>query len=347
MEISVFGRGYGEAMCVHVDGEWTIVDSCLNPHSGDPAPLTYLAAIGVDPAMAVCLVVVTHWDDDHIQGIGEVVKRCERSTVACSLALDRKDIFQFVVAQRQASGALSSGLDELRTILTACRGTGRLLWAKATLPLHPRAVGGDPTVIALSPSDDAVSRSIESLIAGATQQKIAYPRRYRAPEGPNGASVAATVRVGDTSILLGADLENADNPLTGWNAVLAHARPQLSASIVKVPHHGSEGAHHDEVWSDIVDDDAVAIVTPWALGGGHLPTDRDLARLRGVAKRVYLTAMPTLGRVKKDSAVEKLITKVAGVSIEELRGWGHVRARRRPGETDWRVDLDGDARLIE
>jgi hypothetical protein len=69
--------------------------------------------------------------------------------------------------------------------------------------------------------------------------------------------------------------------------------------------------------------------------------------MSALAERVYLTAMPTLGRVKKDPAVEKLITKVArGRVREELRGWGQVRARRRPDEASWRVDLDGDARLI-
>lgn len=323
-----------------------LIDSCLNPETSVPAALSYLTDIGVSPGEAVCLVVATHWDDDHTAGIAQVVKQCENAAVACSLALNRTDIVQFVIEQRQARGPLGSGLDELRTTLTECRGTGRLIWAKATLPLHPRASGGKPTVTALSPSDDAVSRSIESLIEQATGQQISFRRRYRAPEGPNGACVAATVCAAGTSMLLGADLENAKNPETGWDAVLAHARPDVSASVVKVPHHGSEGAHHDGVWEEIVDDDALAIVTPWVLAGGHLPTEADLERLRGVADHVYLTAMPTLGRVRKDSAVEKLITKVAGIRLEELRGWGHVRARRRPGETSWRVDLDGDAREI-
>jgi hypothetical protein len=116
---------------------------------------------------------------------------------------------------------------------------------------------------------------------------------------------------------------------------------------VKVPHHGSQGAHHDEMWTQIVDDDPIAIVTPWVLGGGHLPTEADLTRLASVTDRVYLTAMPTLGKASKDSAVEKLITKVAGVSVQELRGWGHVRARRAARESTCRVDLDGDARLVE
>jgi hypothetical protein len=35
VEISVFGRGFGEAICIHVDGEWIVVDSCLTPE-GNP-----------------------------------------------------------------------------------------------------------------------------------------------------------------------------------------------------------------------------------------------------------------------------------------------------------------------
>jgi hypothetical protein len=144
-------------------------------------------------------------------------------------------------------------------------------------------------------------------------------------------------------MLLGADLVNSNNPATGWDAVLAHAKPALNATLVKVPHHGSEGAHKDEVWDEIVEDDAVAILTPWVLADGHLPTSADLDRLRKFSSRVYLTAMPTRGRVRKDAAVEKLIRRVADVRLEELRGWGHVRARRAPGDPAWRVDLDGDA----
>lgn len=323
-----------------------LVDSCLNPETKEPAALSYLDSIGVSARESACLVLITHWDDDHIKGIHQIIEQCEHTTVACSLALRQNDVIQFVIEQRRARGGIGSGLDELRSILTTCRRTGRLVWAKATLPLHPRAAIATPTATALSPSEDAVSRSIESLIERATGKPISFPRRYRAPEGPNGASVAALVRGGGTSILLGADLENAANPLTGWDAVLSHARPDISSSVVKVPHHGSEGAHHEGVWEEIVDDDPVAIVTPWVLAGGHLPTDEDLARLRGVAERVYLTAMPAFRRVRKDSAVDKLITKVAGVRLQELRGWGQVRARRRPEEASWRVDLDGDARAI-
>jgi beta-lactamase superfamily II metal-dependent hydrolase len=346
LEVSVFGRGFGEAICIHVAGDWFLIDSCLNPETEAPAALSYLQRISVRPD-AVRVLVVTHWDDDHTQGVTTLVRECDQAAVACSLALNRKDIVQFVLEQARYAGATGSGLDELRSVLTQCRSTGRLIWAKATLPLYPRESGSTPSVAALSPSDDAVSRSIESLIERAAEGSISYGRRYRAPEGPNGASVAATVRVEADFILLGADLEKSNNPLTGWEAVLTYARPSGRASLVKVPHHGSEGAHHDGMWEQMVETDAVAIVTPWVLAGGHLPTEDDLQRLRGVARRVYLTAMPTLGKVRKDSAVEKLITKVARVRVEELRGWGHVRARRRPPASEWTVEIGGDACEID
>ena len=319
------------------------MDSCLDPTTQKPAALSYLAAMGVETT-EVALVLVTHWDDDHIKGIGEIVGKCPGASVACSMALRREEILQFVCEQEAATGAHGSGLDELATVLGHCRSTGRLVWAKATLPLHPRLAGGDHTVVALSPSDDAVSRSIESLIEEATREKISFRRRYKAPEGPNGASVAAVVRSG-ASILLGADLENSNNPLTGWDAVLSYARPDRTLSAVKVPHHGSRGAHNGRVWDELMDDSAIAIVTPWQLGGRFLPTDQDLDRLKRVADRVFVTSRPTLKKLK-GPRVDRFVQKVADRPIAQVTGWGHVRARIAPSDGVWRVDLAGDAQQV-
>ncbi|MEA2390213.1 MAG: hypothetical protein QOK31_322 [Solirubrobacteraceae bacterium] len=80
-----------------------------------------------------------------------------------------------------------------------------------------------------------------------------------------------------------------------------------------------------------------------ALGDKFLPRETDLERLAAVTRELYLAAMPSLKRVKKDPAVNKLVQRLHGEKIEELRGWGHVRARRTGAEDNWRVELGGDA----
>ena len=245
----MFGRGFGEVLAVHLGtGAWALIDSCLNPANDHPAATHYLTTLGLDPTASVVLLVVTHWDDDHVAGIAEVANRCAGATLVCSAALCREEVLEFVYEQEGAGGALGSGVDELRSVLKIAATRGCVVWAKANLPLHPRPPGDQPAVVALSPSEDAVERSIRSLIEAATGRPSAVRRRYQAPEGPNGASVATVVRIGQTVAVLGADLESRTQNLeTGWDAVLTYARPSQPASLFKVPHHGSDGAHHERV----------------------------------------------------------------------------------------------------
>jgi beta-lactamase superfamily II metal-dependent hydrolase len=343
IELSVFGRGYGEAICVHLGGgEWLLVDSCINPESGSPAALTYLASLGLDPERNVSLVVATHWHDDHVQGIGAIVQACKGAAVVCSSALRRSEIITFVVEQERAKGALSSGLDEFRTILRVCRERGQtVIWAKANLPLHPRPPSIPPRVVALSPSEDAFERSLQDLIEAAASARTTIPRRYNAPEGANGASIATFVQNETVGLLLGADLETSVNSETGWDAVISYSRPAFKASAVKIPHHGSVGAHHDAMWSELLQGQALAILTPWVRGAKHLPTDEDLARLKTFSKNVYITALPSRILVRKRP--DKMVKRLHGAQISEIRGWGHVRARRSLSEQEWRVELEGDA----
>jgi hypothetical protein len=52
--------------------------------------------------------------------------------------------------------------------------------------------------------------------------------------------------IGDIALLLGADLEETGEEDTGWSVIVASTeRPHGKASIFKIPHHGSETAHHD------------------------------------------------------------------------------------------------------
>src|SRR5262249_173444 len=150
-------------------------------------------------------------------------------------------------------------------------------------------------------------------------------------------------RQAEIAALLGADLEVSPNRETGWDAVLQYAMPPRKASLAKIPHHGSPTAHHDQFWIDLVEDQVVAILTPWRSGRGLLPTDADLNRLRSLTNRVYLTSRPRLKRARQDHDVAKLIRDLHRERLDELTGWGQVRARRRENDDQWRVELNGDA----
>src|SRR5262249_22028473 len=160
--------------CIHIgDGEWVIIDSCIDPNEGGPASLAYLRGLGLEPRDVVRLVLVTHWDDDHIRGITEVVETCESAAVACSAALADRDVLQFVIEEEHAQVGIGSGVDELRSILRLTKARGGLIYAKANLPLHPRPERAESQVRALSPSENAVERGILPLIEAATGKKRA------------------------------------------------------------------------------------------------------------------------------------------------------------------------------
>lgn len=347
----MFGPGYGECICVHLGaGEWAVIDSCLDPETQQPAALHYLAELGLSAAEAVRLVVITHWDDDHIRGISRTVEECEKAIVCCSAVFANKEAAQFVMAQESARSALGSGLDELREVLRISHRRGsQILWAKENVPLYPHPPGQSPIVVALSPSDDAFERCLLELTETATGLRGAVPRRYTAPEGPNGASVATSISAGRICLLLGADLEASANPEAGWEAVIAHAKPARNASIVKVPHHGSRSAHHDGMWSELVEESPIAIITPHVKGANTLPRDEDLTRLKSLTGSLFLTSEPEYDRVRKGREVERLLSRsLHSEPVRHLRGWGHVRARLplKGSDSSWRVELEGDARRV-
>src|SRR5690349_21443663 len=87
LEISVMGPGFGECIVCHIGAnEWFVIDSCVEPRQRQPAALHYFSAIGVDPATAVKVVVATHWDQDHVRGLGELLRVCGTADLCCAKA---------------------------------------------------------------------------------------------------------------------------------------------------------------------------------------------------------------------------------------------------------------------
>lgn len=357
-EVSVFGPGYGESVLVHLgQHEWMIVDSCINSTSGMPAALEYLQGLGINPAKAVKLIIATHWHDDHIRGLSTIFRVCESARFVCSGALRSQEFLTLIKASGTRSLMTSSGVQEFDQIIDMLRerqkkstrreaiGPGwaiadRLLWRR--LPSE----GVSCEVSALSPSDAAITLAHHEIARLLPQE--GKPKRRVVAQPPNLVAVVLWVRIDNVNLLLGSDLEETANPGIGWSVIVdSPSRPVGSASMLKVPHHGSVTADQPRVWTEMLESEPVVALTPFHQGSVTLPTHADVDRIRNRTTKAYITsAIATRKSKRRSGIVEKTIRETVR-SIRESQGpIGQVRLRRHagpPAPTGWNVDLFGAA----
>ena len=201
------------------------------------------------------------------------------------------------------------------------------------------------SIWSLSPSDRAFEAFL--LRIGSLVPKVLEAKRRIPSLTPNDASVVLFVKVDQTAILLGADLE-----WKGWLDIFVNNQPLDSkASVFKVPHHGSEDAHEDRVWTEMLNENPIAALAPWRRGGSALPTEADIRRILTLTEKAYITAPPSataiVSRRRRIPAVERTIRE-SGVTITSLGlAGGMIRMRRKASSLDdWRVEEFGAARRL-
>ena len=352
VEVSLFGPGFGECILVHLgSGNWLLVDSCFDQRRRVQPALAYLRRIGHDPASAVRLIVATHWHDDHIRGLAEVVRTCEAADFYCSSALCTTEVL--TVIGTQAEHTHSSGARELHDVLTVLgqRSEGPGLpspgWTGAERLLFKRRLideRTESTVLSLSPSDTSVTRAIRA-IGRLLPQPGDSPRHLPAPS-PNDTAVVLWVRIGCTAVLLGADLEKTANPHTGWTCIVddhESRRPGERAEVFKVAHHGSSNAHDDRVWDGMLMAPPFALLTPFVRGNVRLPSAEDCARINSATPHAYICGPPTVrAAVRRSGVVERMMAEVTKERHELDGACGQIRLRRANAleqSQNWSVDL--------
>jgi len=283
IEVTIFGPGYGESILIHLgDNKWIIIDSCIEPGQSEPAALEYLHSMGVDPVQSVVLVIASHWHDDHIRGLSQIVDLCINATFSCSLALSKKEFISAVTRYNMNNTTITDpGAKEIYKIYNILTNRNPKLAVVNTrifsLASDELAHGLPISVWALSPSDSQIDRfllDISSLIPDVKQTK----RRATAPT-PNHNSMVNLIEIGPLGILLGADLEEEGNADTGWSGIINNRDNQHNKSMIfKVAHHGSPTAHHAGIWDELLMAAPYAIITPWNRSVG-LPSVTDINRI--------------------------------------------------------------------
>jgi hypothetical protein len=340
----------GESLVIHLgDGRWIIIDSCTDSETGEPAALTYLSHIGIDPTSSVSHIIATHWHDDHVGGLSKLVESCSEATFCCAAALTSPEFLSLVTVFNQRTIAITTGLSEIEKVLYLLMKRGAepkyILGDMPILTLPATSIAPEARVTALSPVNAEYVRFLKSL-ARHLPTSLTTKHRFPRPD-ENDISIATLVTVGDARALLGADLETTSSPSRGWNAVLASTnRPTDVASLFKVPHHGSVTGHHPDVWGEMLTSQPIAILTPWNRGT-KLPTRNDRARIASYADRSFITAKGTSASRPSIYVVAKTIreSKIT-VSTAEPRT-GRITARipfkAQSNGPQWSIDISPDA----
>ncbi len=347
LEISIIGPGRGECIIVHLgDGEWCVIDSCNARQSNEAVAVEYLQSFGNDALSKVRLIVATHWHDDHIRGLASTYRQAPNARFCCSTALSSKE-FKTLLASAGVSLSGRSGVDEMLEISELIRQRresapelGPLQYAienRALLHLPKPGRSFSSSVTALSPSDETVSIALAQVAD--LLPKVGEPQHRIVNHSPNHASVVLWIEAGCRRVLLGADLEHTNRNGQGWKAILSSRQDTVPASLFKVPHHGSENADCPDIWTEMLENDPVAVVTPFT-AGVRLPKDADIERLAARTTNLYRTSVASVKPPVREASVERKMRQDAQ-ERRILDGQpGHVRVR-------WSVQDPGSMPQIE
>lgn len=323
VEITIFGRGVGECLVVHAGGDWIVIDSHLDRRQ--PIALRYLHDLDVDPA-DVKVLVVTHFHADHYWGIDRLHDACPNARLMVTEALQAKEFEQLYGddGEEPLLGMIPTTIRRARR-RTLPGGSPGFRALKVGAPVHNNQAAN---ISALSPSEAAVQASCHEIaMAMSSSDHFVVANQLK---DDNRCAVVLHVDCGDFSALLTADLVN-DGAGLGWSALLGEPLIEgtSTSDLVKVPHHGSEGADHPEMWTRFVTPDPCLAVTPfWP---SSIPTEDDVTRLRGYGR--LWQAAPSTG-----AAEDEFGNVVSAAPVT-----GRITARRKPGEAAWRIETSGAA----
>lgn len=343
IELTIFGPGHGEAIAVHLgDGNWLLVDSCIDPSNNLPASANYLDQLGVEPNK-VKAIVASHWHDDHVRGISYLAQKYSQAEFSLSAVFNNKEVAAFAAAYSGIDApGLARGTSELFKTVMQRNNVGFNLKNKIVLELEINQL--NVRVTAWSPTDKAFAQAIAHFAQYVPKKSGQEPITHAPELKPNLEAVVIHIDFGgEDAILLGSDLENHGN--FGWSELVADAwcQRQKKASVYKVAHHGSQTGNHAEIWNKFLQTQRVTCMTPFNRSG--LPTQVDRNRIKLDAPLSYISS----GASRKADMPREQLKRLGDIcsDIEQVNsGFGAIRLRKKIGGPNWNVELFGSAQIL-
>ena len=335
-EITLFGPGYGEALCIHIgNGYWVLVDSCRNK-DGHSASLEYLNTIGINKDR-VLFIIVSHWHDDHIKGITNLVRHFDKATIICSSLISERYFLALTEQLKNLGTRNGSGLREIRNCVDVGLNENRLkFFGENQCIFNSKTsnidLGKAVKIHALSPSSGGVTEELSKLLKTFEVGAKAYVPSKK----ENHASIAIHISTDDFSVLLGSDLETYPSEKFGWKAVVKNNTVvESKCDLFKIPHHGSLGAYCAEVWTQFVSDAPISILTPFKKGSCVLPTTEGIDQIKIDSHSVYITSISSVKNYAiKNRLASKILSKKTKIKTTTSSGYatGQLTLRKKVGE---------------
>lgn len=347
------GGGYGESIIIHMgNDEWAIIDSCINPLSQEILPLNYLNDKKVK-LENIKLIICTHWHDDHIRGISNILENCLNARFAMASSTDMSKFLLWVgldsnKAKSDSSISSTNEITKCFEILT-----------KRHLPLKRamqdrllyslKAQDIDVKIWSLSPSEqvlDEYDGEISTLIS-----EYGKPNKKVIINTPNDKSVALFIEANNKCVLLGSDLEVTLDKRKGWHCILESSTciNSKKVSVFKIPHHGSKTGYTKEIWENIIEPNAIAKLSPYNKGY-KLPNEEMLFKFLEHTDKLYITSSINVSNKPKDrdSNLKMTILKFNKSLTEVKYRYGIISCmiNLQENTSDWDVNFDGQAKKI-
>lgn len=342
------GGGYGESIVIHLgNGDWLVIDSCIDKDTGKAIPLLFLEENNIDFSR-VKRVICTHWHKDHINGMHQIVERCVNADFVFARANNKKKFFEFIELDYENKNRFeNSTTSDFKQCLDSKSKSTMVRRASYDQILYSKVYKSQRIAVsALSPSEKVNENfdiELSSLIDQASNSDIRTPSL-----SPNDKSVVLLIEFGHHNVLLGADLEVKRNDLYGWLNITRYSNIITGANksnYFKIPHHGSENGFHQEIWDLLLEKDPVASITPYSKSS--LPKKDMLKKYLNLTKSLHLTSEPKkYNRPKKrDPQITKAILRFNSTVKELKKSFGIISHSIdiTSKEAEWKSNHIGEA----
>jgi beta-lactamase superfamily II metal-dependent hydrolase len=313
IEISIFGKGIGECLVIHLgENNWIIVDTFLD-NLKQPIPLQYIKFLGLTPKNTVKAFIATHWHDDHIRGAARIHKECEKADFICSEAIEASEFFK--LAGLYKNGKLNfneegSGVDEFvgifENILQLKRPPNFVSAFQPILKIKKGSL--KVNILALSPSQADKWDAKTNILSELSKVKPRSGTKRISYRKTNNGCVALWIEANELNFLLGSDLESNIGSDRGWEAIISSPhKPNGKANLYKVAHHGSKTGHLDAIWDELLHkDNHHSILTPY--NRSNIPQEGYIQKISELSPSSFAASHRVLRKITdRSNMVEKTI----------------------------------------